>query len=366
MKKIRNTRRKNNDYFYEQSEIPYIHKCKYYKIIKHSKNSDYCNNKLVKYKHYINDYKNNVNYFPKYFDFKDCDSFFPKNYIKYENETESDYNQKEIIDSSLPENNNIFTNNEIIIQNNINNQNNHEETDKIQEDKNINKLSNNYNNYEKKKFKKYSIKSIPHPKMKKEYENKSTKRDKEKMIYNHHQKLEEKTKAKNERKLSFSSNQNNESTKQSFNTQNTSSSTNKEKDVSKDIKTENNLINLNLNNKNTEIKNKFDEDNIITDNNVLNSQNTYTNKYLENTEVLKVNIKISKNETATFRIKRYDDLFFTISLFCEIYSIDEKLMKPIIIKTLCTLNTIYQIYNSELSKENIEVLKNVKLMNDMR
>ena len=82
--------------------------------------------------------------------------------------------------------------------------------------------------------------------------------------------------------------------------------------------------------------------------------------------MLKVNIKISKNETATFRIKRYDDLFFTINLFCEIYSIDEKLMKPIIIKTLCTLNTIYQIYNSELSKENIEVLKNVKLMNDMR
>ena len=203
MKKIRNTRRKNNDYFSEQSEIPYIHKCKYYKIIKHSKNSDYCNNKLVKYKHYINDYKNNVNYFPKYFDFKDCDSFFPKNYIKYENETESDYNQKEIIDSSLPENNNIFTNNEIIIQNNNNNQNNHEETDKIQEDKNINKLSNNYNNYEKKKFKKYSIKSIPHPKMKKEYENKSTKRDKEKMIYNHLQKLEEKTNAKNEKNYLF-------------------------------------------------------------------------------------------------------------------------------------------------------------------
>ena len=39
-------------------------------------------------------------------------------------------------------------------------------------------------------------------------------------------------------------------------------------------------------------------------------------------------------------------------------------MKPLIIKTLCTLNTIYQIYNSDMSKENIEILKNVKLLND--
>ena len=223
-----------------------------------------------------------------------------------------------------------------------------------------------------KKFKKYSIKSIPHPKIKKEYEKNSFKKEKQKT---------ENNKMKTERKLSFNSNQTNESTKQSFNTQNTSYTTNKEKDVSQDIKNEENLIYLN-NNKNTEInpikninyhpyytriiKNKFDEDNLITDNNELNSKIEHTNKYMENTEVLKVNVKISENKIATFKIKRYDDLFYTINLFCEIYSIDEKLMKPLIIKTLCTLNTIYQIYNSNVSKENIEILKNVKLISDMR
>ena len=41
-------------------------------------------------------------------------------------------------------------------------------------------------------------------------------------------------------------------------------------------------------------------------------------------------------------------------------------MKPLIIKSLSALNTIYQIYNSDVSKENIETLKNVKCINDMK
>ena len=138
--------------------------------------------------------------------------------------------------------------------------------------------------------------------IKKEYEKNGFKKEKEKT---------EKNKMKTGRKLSFNSNQTNESTKQSFNTQNTSCTTNKEKDVSQ------------------EIKNKFDEDNLITDNNESNNKIEHTNKYLENTEVLKVNIKISENKIVTFKIKRYDDLFYTISLFCEIYSIDEKFELPV-------------------------------------
>ena len=85
---------------------------------------------------------------------------------------------------------------------------------------------------------------------------------------------------------------------------------------------------------------------------------------MENTEILKIQVKISKNETATFKIKRFDDLFLTVSLFCEIYSIDEKLMKPIIMKALSSLNTIYQIYNSNISKENIDTLKKIKLIDE--
>ena len=84
------------------------------------------------------------------------------------------------------------------------------------------------------------------------------------------------------------------------------------------------------------------------------------NPDFENTVILNVNVKISKDRTAIFRLKRYDDLFLTIKLFCEINSIDEKLMKPIIIKSLTTLNTIYQVMNSKLDNEQINMLKQIK------
>ena len=70
------------------------------------------------------------------------------------------------------------------------------------------------------------------------------------------------------------------------------------------------------------------------------------------------------NRTVVFKLRRFDDLFLTIKLFCEINSIDEKLIKPLIIKSLCTINTIYQIYNSSISSENISILKRIKNIND--
>jgi hypothetical protein len=87
------------------------------------------------------------------------------------------------------------------------------------------------------------------------------------------------------------------------------------------------------------------------------------NPDFENTVILNVNVKISKDKTAVFRLKRYDDLFLTIKLFCEINSIDEKLMKPLIIKSLTTLNTIYQVMNSKLDNEQINILKEIKEKN---
>ena len=84
------------------------------------------------------------------------------------------------------------------------------------------------------------------------------------------------------------------------------------------------------------------------------------NPEFENTVILLVNVKISKDKTAIFKLKRYDDVFETIKLFCEIYSIDEYLIKPLIIKSLNTLNTIYQIMNCNLDNRQINVLKNIK------
>ena len=112
-----------------------------------------------------------------------------------------------------------------------------------------------------------------------------------------------------------------------------------------------NKINLNQKNNNKISNNKFNKFNIH--NNNLN-QNQIA--HFENTEILKVNIKISKDTIAVFKLRRYDDLFNTIKLFCEINCIKEELMKPIIIKTLEALNNIYRIYNSKLSQKDINQL----------
>jgi len=111
---------------------------------------------------------------------------------------------------------------------------------------------------------------------------------------------------------------------------------------------------------NQSFKTKFEEKK-LNENLVKNDNDEYKgNPQYENTEILKVNVKISKDKFATFKLKRYDDVFETIKLFCEINSVDEKLIKPLIIKSLSTLNTIYQIVNCKLEKEQINLLKEIK------
>ena len=84
------------------------------------------------------------------------------------------------------------------------------------------------------------------------------------------------------------------------------------------------------------------------------------NREFENTEILRVEVKISNEKKAVFKLKRYDDIFETIKLFCEINSVDEKFIKPLIIKSLSTLNTIYQIMNSKLNIKHINKLQEVQ------
>jgi hypothetical protein len=107
-----------------------------------------------------------------------------------------------------------------------------------------------------------------------------------------------------------------------------------------------------------------DTNNIIEPFNKYNSINQdfnqlWINPIAENTEILSVKVKLSKGHIATFRLRRFDDLFLTVKLFCEINSIDEKLMKPIIIKSLCALNNIYQIFNACLDTRSILILKRI-------
>jgi hypothetical protein len=85
-----------------------------------------------------------------------------------------------------------------------------------------------------------------------------------------------------------------------------------------------------------------------------------TNPAFENTVILCVKVKISENNFAYFKLKRFDDIFVTIQYFCEINKLDEKFIKPLIIKSLCAINTIYQVMNSKIDEEKINILKQVK------
>ena len=128
----------------------------------------------------------------------------------------------------------------------------------------------------------------------------------------------------------------------------TSTCPNNEKDVSEENNLAKNLNKEDFSNK--EAKNDNQE----------GTEKYQGNPAFENTEILNVQVKIAKDRTAVFKLKRYDDLFLTIKLFCEINSVDEKLIKPLIIKSLSALNTIYQVMNSQLDNQQINVLKTIK------
>ena len=82
-------------------------------------------------------------------------------------------------------------------------------------------------------------------------------------------------------------------------------------------------------------------------------------KEMENTEVLKVNIKVSEKETLIFKIRRYDDMFKTVKMFCEINKLDAKFIRPIILYIIKALNSIYGIVNMTLTEEEIETIINM-------
>ena len=91
----------------------------------------------------------------------------------------------------------------------------------------------------------------------------------------------------------------------------------------------------------------------------INNNNLFE-KDKENTDILEINVKISTQETLTFKIRRYDDMFKTVKIFCEINKLDIKLIRPLIIYIIKALNSIYGIYNLKLKREEIEFLKELK------
>ena len=80
----------------------------------------------------------------------------------------------------------------------------------------------------------------------------------------------------------------------------------------------------------------------------------------ENTDILEIHVKISQKETLVFKIRRYDDMFKTVKIFCEINKLDIKLIRPLIIYIIKALNSIYGIYNLKLKNDEIQFLKEIK------
>lgn len=81
----------------------------------------------------------------------------------------------------------------------------------------------------------------------------------------------------------------------------------------------------------------------------------------ENTDILIVKVKVSKSEIIVFKIRRYDDMFKTIQMFCEINKINPQLEKPIILNVIKALNSIYAMYNINLSERDIQFLNSIKV-----
>lgn len=91
----------------------------------------------------------------------------------------------------------------------------------------------------------------------------------------------------------------------------------------------------------------------------INNNNLFE-KDKENTDILEINVKISRGENLTFKIRRYDDMFKTVKIFCEINKLDIQLMRPFIIYIIRALNSIYGIYNLNLKEEEIQFIKDIK------
>ena len=80
----------------------------------------------------------------------------------------------------------------------------------------------------------------------------------------------------------------------------------------------------------------------------------------ENTDILEIYVKLPQKKALIFKIRRYDDMFKTVKIFCEINKLDTKLIRPFIIYIIKALNSIYGIYNLNLKSEEIRFLKDIK------
>ena len=104
----------------------------------------------------------------------------------------------------------------------------------------------------------------------------------------------------------------------------------------------------------------YKDNNIITKNKEAEVHNEEEKKKDENILILAINIKISKDKTIFFQLRKYDDMFEEIKKVCEENEIDGQINRFLPIVIMKALNSIYCLMNLKLSNEGIELLNNIK------
>ena len=79
----------------------------------------------------------------------------------------------------------------------------------------------------------------------------------------------------------------------------------------------------------------------------------------ENTCILEINLKLTKDKIFNFILNRFDYLFETVQIFCQINELNSKLY---LINNMKALNAIYGIFNLKLPKNEINELQMMKYL----
>ena len=80
----------------------------------------------------------------------------------------------------------------------------------------------------------------------------------------------------------------------------------------------------------------------------------------ENIVILAINLKIAKDKTIFFELRKYDDMFSTIKQFCEENNLNEKIQKFLPLIIIKALNSIYGIMNLKLTSEEIVYMNELR------
>ena len=129
----------------------------------------------------------------------------------------------------------------------------------------------------------------------------------------------------------------------------------------------NNIKNMNtMNNMNTATYNYTFQNyyNILFSKNEekIKNENIIIDPKKENTCILEISLKLTNDKIYNFKLNRFDDLFETVQIFCQINKLNTKLYIPVLINIMKALNSIYGIFNLKLTQKEIDELQVIKYL----